>query len=111
MVQIAPKWFETSETDEVVNVGDGFGWPLVMAFKLWTIITDQCAVVNALDPQGWAGHEPSVVVPYHTMSTRPASPAAIHGKTLVSKVGVAAVILTGAPQLAPWLVETDKNTW
>src|SRR6266566_3088170 len=30
-----------------------------------------------LDPQGWLGHEPSVGVPYPTISTRPGSPAAI----------------------------------
>src|SRR4051812_20234497 len=43
------------------------------ALMLWANICDHCAFVSLLS---WAGD------PYHVMSMRPGSPAAIHGKTL-----------------------------
>jgi hypothetical protein len=43
MVQIAPKWLETYETWVVVKLGAVFGAPFTILFKLWVIITDQCA--------------------------------------------------------------------
>src|SRR5437868_7785146 len=90
MVQICPKWLETSETLVAVKVGAGLGLPFTTAFRLWAIITFQCPVM-APAPQGWAGHEPKVGVPYQTISTRPESPAATQEKRLVSSVGVAAL--------------------
>src|SRR5438046_906369 len=94
MVQIAPKWFETSDTCVVEKLGAGFGTPLAMAFRLWAIMTDQCAWMAA-EPQGWLGQEPSVGVPYQTISTRPGSPAAIQGKRFVCRLGVAALTRAG----------------
>jgi hypothetical protein len=40
-VQIAPKWFETSDTWLVVKLGLAFGAPFTTVFKLCAIITDQ----------------------------------------------------------------------
>src|SRR2546430_16941547 len=73
-------------------------------------MTDQCAWMAA-DPQGWLGQEPSVEVPYHTMSTRPGSPAGIHGKRFVCRLGVAALTRTGFPQCGPGSVETARYIW
>src|SRR6266568_2599328 len=56
-------------------------------------------------PHGSFGQEPSVGVPYHTRSTRPALPAASHGKTFVCKPGTWLDTLIGFVQLAPPSVE------
>src|SRR5207302_3194577 len=93
-----------SETLVALKLGVGLGLPFTTALRLWAIITCQCPVM-APAPQGCAGQEPKVGVPYHTTSTRPESPAAIQGKRLVPSVGVAAVTRIAGPQCAPWSVE------
>src|SRR5205085_12397949 len=100
-------WFGYSVTFVVVKPGLEFGTPFTTALRLCAMYTFHEPVMKPA-PHGSLGQEPSVGVPYQTMSMRPADPAAIHGKTFVLRPLTCELTLIGLLHVAPPSVEVAR---
>ena len=106
--QIWPVWTGYSETFAVVKLGAGFAAPeLVTALIVCAIYTFHVPLMKPA-PQGSPGQEPSVGVPYQTMSTRPALPATSHGKTFVCNPPTWLDTLIGFVHVAPLSLDVAR---